>query len=119
MKLSDDQVRAALNRIELLISEKEMTKSDFYKKSRISSALFSQWNTQLYKPTEKSLKKAADALGVTVQYLLTGEEQQKKPTTVLGDGLKAEFVELFSRLSPEEQAREIAYLRERVASQDN
>ena len=69
---------AIIKRIEVRISELGMSKADFYKLSGISSASFSQWNTGLYKPSEKKLRSAAECLGVSVEYLL-GQETEKAP----------------------------------------
>ena len=61
-----------LLRIEMRIAELNMPKQEFYEKSGISSASFSQWNTGAYKPSMKKIKSAAAALDVSVDYLLTG-----------------------------------------------
>lgn len=65
-------------------------------------------------PSPDKLKKVADYFGVTVEYLLTGENGQKNTAPTNGGGKLAEFIELFNKLSPEEQEREIAYLRSRA-----
>ena len=61
-----------------------------------------------------TLSKIAAYFGVTVDYLI-GNEENKKATSQEGGGVEdprvAEFITLFSRLSPEQQARELAYLR--------
>lgn len=73
---------AIIKRIEIRLSEIGMTKAEFYKKSGISSASFSQWRTGKYKPSEKNLVKAAEVLGVSYSYLLDGvEEKEIAPTT--------------------------------------
>lgn len=73
---------AIIKRIEIRLSEIGMTKAEFYKKSGISSASFSQWRTGKYKPSEKNLTKAAEVLGVSYSYLLNGvEEKEIAPTT--------------------------------------
>lgn len=73
---------AIIKRIEIRLSEIGMTKAEFYKKSGISSASFSQWRTGKYKPSEKNLVKAAEVLGVSYSYLLGGvEEKEIAPTT--------------------------------------
>jgi transcriptional regulator with XRE-family HTH domain len=56
-----------------------MPKEKFYELSGISSASFSQWNTGAHKPTNKKLAKAAECLGVSLEYLLCGNEDEKKP----------------------------------------
>ena len=70
---------AIIKRIELRIAELGISKADFYKKSGISSASYSQWNTGKYKPTDAKLRKAADALGVSFEYLRYGKTE-KTPT---------------------------------------
>lgn len=64
------------------------------------------------------LQKIADHFKVTVGFLMDGETDEKNPVPTNGDGLNEEFMKLFQALSPEEQVREIAYLRERVAGKD-
>ena len=61
---------AIIKRIEVRLSEIGMSKADFYSKSGVSSASFSQWKTGLYKPSEKKLMQAAECLGVSYEYLL-------------------------------------------------
>ena len=107
----------SVERVKAICKKKRIAISKLEKDLNYSNGYIGQLKKGVF--PDNRLSEIAKYLDVSVQYLLTGEEQQKKPTTVLGNGLKAEFVELFSRLSPEEQAREIAYLRERVASQDN
>lgn len=65
---------AIIKRIELRLAEMGMSKADFYKESGISSASYSQWNTGLYKPSEKKLKSAAECLGVPLEYLRDGKK---------------------------------------------
>lgn len=70
---------AIIKRIEMRLKEIGMSKADFYTKSGISSASFSQWNTGKFRPTDKKLQSAADCLGVTVEFLRDGSDE-KKPT---------------------------------------
>lgn len=70
---------AIIKRIEILLTEKNMSKADFYEKSGISSASFSQWKTGKFTPSRKKVQSAADVLGVSAEYLLTGEETKKAP----------------------------------------
>ena len=77
---------AIIKRIEIRLSELGMAKADFYKLSGISSASYSQWNTGLYKPSEKKLRSAAECLGVTYEFLLSGADQTKNAPAVSGKG---------------------------------
>lgn len=74
---------AIIKRIELRIAELGMSKADFYKKSGISSASYSHWNTGKYKPTDGKLRSAAEVLGVSFEYLRYGKQEKH-------------YVELFS-----------------------
>lgn len=92
-------------KIEIRLKELGMSKKEFYAGSGISSATYSQWNTNQYKPSRRKLKQVADFLGITVEYLL-GEEE--KPTSVAGDGLSEDekaLVEIFRHLSDEGQGQ--------------
>ena len=73
---------AIIKRIEMRITELGMAKADFYKQSGISSASYSQWNTGLYRPSEKKLRSAAECLGVSYEYIRygTSAENKKAPT---------------------------------------
>lgn len=64
---------AIIKRIELRLAELSMSKADFYAKSGISSASYSQWNTGKYSPSNTKLKSAAAALDTTLDYLLGKE----------------------------------------------
>ena len=70
---------AIIKRIELRLAELGMSKAEFYSKSGISSASYSQWNTGKYKPSDAKLNSAALALDTTVDYLC-GKE--KAPTNI-------------------------------------
>ena len=76
MKFSNEQVQEILHRVELLISEHGWTKAEFYKRSGITSAQFSQWNTGTTKPKITSIGKMANALGVTSEFLIYGEQRK-------------------------------------------
>ena len=63
---------AIIKRIEIRLSEIGMSKAEFYEKSGISSASFSQWRTGTYRPSPKKLENAASVLNVAYDYLLNG-----------------------------------------------
>lgn len=99
--------------IEAELKARKISKQKFYSESGISSATMSQWRNRIYSPSPDNIKKIENFFGIT--FIIA---QKNKPTADYSDGQASEFMELFSRLSPEDQAREIAYLRERLASQD-
>lgn len=69
--------KGILSRIDAELLDLNISKEKFYSESGVSSASYSQWNTGTHKPTKKKLKLAADYLGVTLEYLLTGEGQKE------------------------------------------
>ena len=77
-------VSSILKRIEVRLVELEMSKTDFYEQSGISSATYSQWNTGLFNPSKKKLKAAAQTLKMSYEEL-TGEKE--KPVSIVGDEL--------------------------------
>lgn len=113
-------VSTILKRIELRRIELGMTKTEFYEKSGISSATYSQWNTNTFKPSKRKLIGAASALKMDYEDLIREEtrNEKEKPAPETGDGLEEEFIRLFRDLSPEEKVREVAFLRERAAGRD-
>jgi len=70
-------------RINSLLKEKGISKSQFYRDCGITSAAYSQWNTGKTDPKIKTLERIADYLGTTTAFLL-GEKE--KPATGDGDG---------------------------------
>lgn len=102
-----------VKRIEVLLAVKEATKADFYKQTGVSSATYAQWNANQYKPSRKKLQAIAEYFGVTVDYLLTGE-QKENPTSVAADGvdeLDKEALNIMHQLPPEKRAAGLAMLR--------
>lgn len=70
---------AIIKRIEVKLIETGMSKAEFYEKSGISSASYSQWNTGLYNPSKRKLESAAKCLGTTYEYLVNGIEKAPTP----------------------------------------
>lgn len=73
-------VSTILKRIELRRIELGMSKTEFYEKSGISSATYSQWNTNTFQPSRRKLMAAASALKMTYEELVGQETtiEQKK-----------------------------------------
>ena len=96
-----------VKRIDLRLVELGISKSEFYKRSGISSASYSQWNTGKYNPSPDKLRKASDFLGVSYDYLVNGTpaETKKEPLAVNGEKLSDAEVDLISlfRKVPEDQ----------------
>lgn len=79
--------------------------------------IVSMWINGSSKSYMGKLHEIAAVYHVSVEWL-KGETDEKNPAPTNGDGPNEEFMKLFQALSPEEQLREIAYLRERVAGKD-
>lgn len=97
-------VPTILKRIELRIIELGMTKTEFYEKSGISSATYSQWNTNTFQPSKRKLMAAASALKMTYEELVgeeTAIEQKEIPPTEKVDGMEEELIQIF-RLLPDD-----------------
>lgn len=108
-------VKEVLMRIELRLLELDIPKEKFYTESGISSASYSQWNTGTHKPTTKKLKSIANYLGVTLEYLQTGEAQKEQPTPVTESGLL--YPPGYELLTPENRAKADSYLAFLLAEQ--
>lgn len=71
--------------IEMLLLQRKMSKADFYKKSNITSATFSNWRTGTYAPSHKGLIAAADALGVSLDWLVSDHSKEKSAPANAGE----------------------------------
>lgn len=76
---------AIIKRIELRLAELGMSKAEFYEKSGISSASYSQWNTGKYNPSRTKLQQASSVLGLDFDYLCFGFAQVEKTPTYPGE----------------------------------
>ncbi len=78
---------AIIKRIELRLAELRLSKAEFYERSGISSASYSQWNTGKYNPSITKLRQAAEVLGLDFDYLCDGCSQKEKAPTPEGERL--------------------------------
>lgn len=76
-----------------LRDERGLKDSDVAREASVSKSTFSDWKVGRSKPGIKKLQKIADFFGVTVDYLMTGkeDEQKEKDNT---DDLKQKYEEL-------------------------
>ena len=95
---------AIIKRIEIRLTELGMSKAEFYKRSGVSSASYSQWNTGKYNPSKAKLKKAANVLGLDVDYLCYGVTQNENSPNelVLTEGEK-KLIQLLRRFPADRQ----------------
>lgn len=76
-----------------LRDERGLKDSDVAREASVSKLTFSDWKVGRSKPGIKKLQKIADFFGVTVDYLMTGKEDEQKEKDNTGD-LKQKFEEL-------------------------
>lgn len=81
-----------VTRINALLAKKNISKAEFYEKCNLTSASYSNWNTGKTRPKLKNIERIARFLGVTSEYLLYGDGEEKEsapdPKTE-GEGLSA------------------------------
>lgn len=112
-KMTKEQVREFLSRVENLIVIRNMSKAEFYERASISDAAYSQWVTGKTTPTAKTICKVANALSVDAAYLITGENKKSAPAvssksdnrrlldSYLDDFTEAEIAALLYRIKSE------------------
>lgn len=103
----------AIDKINYILAEKGLTGADLERMIGVSNSVYSQWNTKTTKPSKRSLLKVADALGVSVAYLLGNDEQNEEPTLQMESELTKDHIraiEKIKNMPPEELARKMAAL---------
>lgn len=68
-----------IDRINHMLALRGMTGAELTRSLGLSTAVYSQWNTKATKPSKKNLLRVAECLGVSLEYLLYGNEDEKKP----------------------------------------
>lgn len=68
---------------ENLLKERGITAYKVAQDTGITTATLSSWKKGRYTPKREKLQKIADYFGVTVDYLMTGKEEQKEKTVEL------------------------------------
>lgn len=109
--------REIVERIDLRAKSKNKTLAQVERELKFGNGTIGKWKTGHKSPPFESLRLIAMHLETTVAYI-TGETDDPEIKKALGDNVEgsargeAEFMRLWSRLSPERQARELAFLRE-------
>lgn len=67
---------AFISRYEAILKDRKIPKMQFYRDCDITDAAVSQWRKGKTKPAMTTISKIAEYLGVTAEYLLTGEGQK-------------------------------------------
>jgi len=78
---------AFISRYEAILKDRKIPKMQFYRDCDITDAAVSQWRKGKTKPAMTTISKIAEYLGVTAEYLLTGEGQKNSS---LPDGRERE-----------------------------
>lgn len=65
---------------ERLLKEKNVKVADVTRATGIASSTFTDWKKGRYTPKQDKLQKIADYFGVTIDYLMNGEEKEWTPT---------------------------------------
>lgn len=101
--MSDFDAKEVIQRIEKRLIELGMSKDEFYERSGISSASFSQWNTGKHSPTPKKLSAVAKTLQISAEYLLTGEQKEspRQETREIGPNKQA-LLDVIDKMSEAE-----------------
>ena len=105
-----------VDRIFLLVDKMYSEQREFAADLGIPASRVSEWRRKKSTSYNKRLPQIAIVLGTTVEYLVTGEN--KTPAGQDADGREKEFIQLFGKLTPEQQDLVIAQLRGVVNSQD-
>ena len=104
--------------VNALCKERKTTITRMVEDIGLSNAAPTSWRKGAI-PKLSTLEKVSKYFGVSTDYLL-GKEDNKKTAIQTDDGKEneIEFMKLFQLLSPEEQMRELSYLREYVNRKD-
>ena len=67
----------AIDKINIILAQKGLTGADLSRAIGVSSGVYSQWSARITKPSNKSLFKIAEVLGVDVAEILSDGENDK------------------------------------------
>lgn len=104
------------SRIFELVDKQYVEQQTFAAALGVSPTMVSAWRKNKSESYMKRIPQIADLLNTSVEYLMTGED--KVPADQPANGHEREFLELFDRLTPEQQALVVAQLRGIVESHD-
>ena len=100
-----------VTRINALLAKKNISKAEFYEKCNLTSASYSNWNTGKTRPKMKNIERIARFLGVTSEYLLYGDGEEKEsapdPKT---EGVDDKIVRFIRSASAEELTEILRYI---------
>lgn len=100
-----------------LCVQKGETPTGVAQKLDIGKSTVARWKKEGSVPKSEALNRIANYFGVTTDYLLGNEQKENTPGANSGEDVDR-FMELFAKLTPEQQERELAYLQQLVDAQD-
>lgn len=100
-----------IERIYQLLNEKDKRAYELCEKLSIRTSTMSTWKARTNDPPAKYMKTIADFFGVSLDYLITGQEAPIRKTTTLEED---ELLELFRCLPTDKQQRYLGRLENEV-----
>lgn len=105
-----------VERIRALCKERGTSITKVEEKLGYANGTIGKWKKARKPAPLEKVMQVADELDTTAHYLITGE--QKTPADPETDGRSKEFMQLFEKLTPEQQDMILAQLRGVVGTQD-
>ena len=108
---------AVVDKIRKLCKEQGKTLFSLEKECGFGNGVIHKWDRS--SPSVAKVAVVADALGVSVSYLI--DEKEKKPAPTDGDGpaLDARLVERLIQLTPEDQEKVEVFVQGMIAGREN
>ena len=88
-----------LDRIKTLVAQKEITIAELERRTDIGNGVIRRWGSSL--PTGDKLQRVAKYLGVTIDYLVNGKDEENAKATILArnaKGLTEEQIDLLNNM---------------------
>lgn len=131
MEKMEMNVDELLARIDEIIFERGKSKTDVLREAGITFTTLTHWKNRERNPTDKSIKKLADALGVPLRYLKYGDgsyeidtpesaktKKEAPPSKTDSGDLRLVVMEKVLRLTPENAELAAQYLELLLKNQD-
>lgn len=87
-----------------LLDEKKLKNADVSRATGISNMTLSDWKRGVSQPKMDKMQKIADYLGVSVDYLMTGEDKENKMPIFEYSSDIMELIKLYSQLNKEQKS---------------
>ena len=82
---------------EKLCAEKGVTPYRVCKETGLTTSTISNWKAGRYTPKTDKLQKIADFFGVSIEFLMTGEEKEQEPIYYTNDETAKAAQEIFEK----------------------